>query len=164
MRICVPVETESGTESRVCEHFGRAPFLAVADTETDQIEIESSAECHDEEDHHIGRLKSKAVDAVVCRGLGRRAYAALRHVGIDVLLSRRDTVSEVVQDARESRLERLSPDRAGYGASRGPRGRNARGRWRHDARGARSIDSYRGQRWPRAYISQGARSGEVRHA
>jgi predicted Fe-Mo cluster-binding NifX family protein len=106
MKICVPAETDTGAEARVPEHFGRAPFLAVADTETGRVEIRPAGGCHD--DHHVGLLRAGGVEAVACRGLGRRAFAALRGAGIPVLISGRSTVAEVVEDARQGRLQPMA--------------------------------------------------------
>jgi predicted Fe-Mo cluster-binding NifX family protein len=115
MKICIPTETESGPTAAVCGHFGRAPFWALADTESGQLEFRPSAGCQGHDGHHVGQLAGIGVGAVVCRGLGRRAHAALRESGIEVLLSERETVSGVLEDARDGRLRPMPEDLACQG-------------------------------------------------
>ena len=50
------------------------------------------------------------MEAVVCRGLGRRAFAALRGSGVDVYLSTRESVEEVLAEARRGELARMAAD------------------------------------------------------
>ena len=45
MRICVPMETDSGSASRISDPIGGSPFLVVIDTEKEEIEAISDAEC-----------------------------------------------------------------------------------------------------------------------
>ena len=110
MKICVPAESDAGVEARVPEHFGRAPYLAVADTETGRVEVRSAGGCHD--DHHVGQIRGAGAEAVACRGLGRRAFAALQEAGIPVLISNRDTVADVIEDARQGRLRSMDASEA----------------------------------------------------
>jgi predicted Fe-Mo cluster-binding NifX family protein len=110
MKICVPAETDTGVEARVPEHFGRAPYIAVADTETGRVEVRRAGGCHD--DHHVGQVRDAGAEAVACRGLGRRAFAALQAAGIPVLISTRDTVAEVIEDARQGRLRAMADSEA----------------------------------------------------
>jgi predicted Fe-Mo cluster-binding NifX family protein len=110
MKICVPAEADTGVEARVPDHFGRAPYFAVADTETGRVEISRAGGCHD--DHHVGRIRAAGAEAVACRGLGRRAFAALQAAGIPVLISTRDTVAEVIEDARQGLLRTMAESEA----------------------------------------------------
>ena len=34
MKICIPTNTDSGTESTISGHFGSAPFFMIVDTES----------------------------------------------------------------------------------------------------------------------------------
>ena len=77
MKICVPTEDNRGLESRLYGHFGSAPFLAFVDTASESVEmLENSG-------HHrvhgqctpVGRIDADKTDAVVCQGMGKRAFA-----------------------------------------------------------------------------------------
>ena len=74
MRICIPTVDNQGFQAPVSGHFGHTPYYTVFDTETRQVSVVSNQEeagshtCHDTE-----RLRALEVDAIVCRGVGRRA-------------------------------------------------------------------------------------------
>lgn len=119
MRLCIPAADDKGLEAKTFAHFGSAPFYAIADTDTDQVEMIENK--HHEHGHggcgQVGRLRSRGIDALVCRDLGRRAYAMLHELGIDVYTSDRQTVRDVVTEWRAGKLERPSLDQlcAGHG-------------------------------------------------
>jgi len=127
MKICVPTENGSGTTSRISDHFGGSPFFVVIDTDTDGVDVISGSGCGGQgrSDHHLGQLAARGVEAVVCRGMGRRAFAAMREAGVDVLRTEHDTVSEVLEAARGGRLSPLTEEDACGG------GRHGRGHHQH---------------------------------
>ena len=43
MRICIPTEDDRAMDARVYDHFGSAPFFALADTESGDIEMLDNA-------------------------------------------------------------------------------------------------------------------------
>jgi predicted Fe-Mo cluster-binding NifX family protein len=57
-------------------------------------------------------LKAHDVDALVCKGVGRRAFAALREADIEVLTPAPETVEEIVEEVGEGRARRLSANEA----------------------------------------------------
>lgn len=136
MRICIPTETDLGATSKISGHFGGSPFYVVIDTEKEDAEIVSGHQCEGggSSDHHIGQLVAHGVEAVACRGMGRRAFAAMREAGVDVFRTEHDTVSEVLETARAGRLIPLTEAEACGGGLHGG-GRHRRGR--HEASGGR---------------------------
>jgi len=143
MKICVPTETATGSASRISDHFGGSPFFVVIDTEGDGVEIISGPGCGGQgsSDHHLGRLATHGVEAVVCRGMGKRAFAAMREAGLDVLRTELHTVSEVLEAAREGRLSPLTEEDACGG------GRHGRGHHHHDAPARRHRRCGRGRKY-----------------
>jgi predicted Fe-Mo cluster-binding NifX family protein len=83
-------------------HFGRAPFFTVVDLEGGEVEVVRNPGCRQKQHqlHHIHQLKGHRVDAVVCSGIGRRAWAALAEAGIEVLDGPGKTVAERVEAVR----------------------------------------------------------------
>lgn len=143
MKICIPTENDQGLDARVHGHFGSAPFFALADTDTDQVEMIANrghrhrhGECSP-----ASHLRPEEIDAVVCSGMGRRAFQSLRQAGIDVYLSDAGTVREVRDAVREEKIRKLTADTAcggrhgehehhdhhGQGVHRGSRGRGCHG-------------------------------------
>lgn len=114
MKICIPTENDKGLDSRVYGHFGSAPFFAVTDTETDQVKVITNrgrrhrhGECSPAE-----RIGSHDIEAVVCGGMGKRAFQSLASAGIDVFLSDAGTVREVLSAVRENKVQRLTAESA----------------------------------------------------
>jgi predicted Fe-Mo cluster-binding NifX family protein len=114
MKICVPTENDQGLDAKVYGHFGSAPFLALADTETDQVEIVQNRGHHHRpgECSPASNLQPREIDAVVCAGMGKRALLSLQEAGIDVFLSKADTVRDVLAAIREKKYQRLTADEA----------------------------------------------------
>jgi predicted Fe-Mo cluster-binding NifX family protein len=114
MKICVPTENDKGLDSTVYGHFGSAPFFAVTDTETDHVEVITNRERR----HRHGecspaeRIGSRGIEAVVCGGMGKRAFQSLAGAGIDVFLSDAETVREAVSAVRDNKVRRLTAESA----------------------------------------------------
>ena len=135
MKICIPTQDERGLQSEVFGHFGSAPFFTVVDSESGQVEVAQNTNVHHSHGacHPMRQFGSRAVDAVVCRGMGRMAVASLTEAGVRVLVLDQDaghTVQDVVSAAREQRLQSFSEQDAcqghghgrGYGQRHGPGG------------------------------------------
>jgi predicted Fe-Mo cluster-binding NifX family protein len=125
MKICVPTEDNRGLDSRLYSHFGSAPFLALVDTETERVEmLENSG-------HHrvhgqctpVERIDPGETDAVVCQGMGRRAFASFERAGVDVLLTGATTLRGAIAEARGGKLRKLTEREACGGRGEGHRHR-----------------------------------------
>ena len=130
MRICIPVRDNRETESQLSDHFGSAPYFVLADTAKEEIRMVENRR-HDHEHgacKPIDHIDRNAVDAVVCRGMGRRALASLVQGGIRVLTTTAQTAGEVIAEAREGALHELSLDEAcgGHGHHNHRGGRHER--------------------------------------
>ncbi len=86
MKICFPVEKDSGPDSMVYGHFGSAPAFMVFDTET----MEKKTLVNNDVHHAHGMcsplkaLSGEHVDAIVVSGIGAGALAGLNRAGIRV--------------------------------------------------------------------------------
>lgn len=126
MRLCIPTVDESGLESRLSGHFGSAPYFTLVETETEVVEVVANVQA----EHEHGRcdasssLQGLNVDAVVCQGLGRRAFAGLRDVGIAVFVAEPGTVSSALASFSGGRARRMTSEEA-------CRGGHQRGGHRH---------------------------------
>ena len=130
MRICIPVEENNGLDSRVCAHFGSAPFFLVVDTDTNECEpiVNNGA-------HHahgmcqpLALLEGKGINGVVVGGIGRGALFKLQAGNIGVYMSEHSTVRETLDAHRAGSLRAVSPEGAcaghghGHGAEAGRHG------------------------------------------
>lgn len=133
MKICIPSADDKGLESKVFDHFGRAPFFTLVELENGEIEVMPNPDCHSTDDrgrhscHHTGHLKARGVNAVVSGGIGRNAYAGLNRAGFEVLVADQPTVRDLVETVKNGGAQRLEMDRAcgggrfgdGHGHGRG---------------------------------------------
>jgi predicted Fe-Mo cluster-binding NifX family protein len=104
MRICIPVTTRAGLDAHLYTHFGSAPFYAIAETTTGAVMTVSNADCAHKhgECAPVDTVSHFDIDAVVCSGMGRRAYRALCTAGIEVMLSEAVTVEGVLAAIRDN--------------------------------------------------------------
>ena len=114
MKICIPTQSGCGLEAGVFGHFGSAPFFTIVDVESRRLEVVRNAPHHLERHscHHLDVLTTHGIDAVVCSGVGRRAFAALREAGVDLLTPAAGTVSEIVESIRRGSVCRMDEEEA----------------------------------------------------
>jgi predicted Fe-Mo cluster-binding NifX family protein len=114
MRICVPTETRDGASATAYGHFGSAPYFTLYDSETGAYEVlENSHQNHTHGAcHPMGTLEGKAIDAVVCAGMGARALQKLNEAGVKVFLATPGPVEEVVKRLGTGQLEELTLERS----------------------------------------------------
>jgi predicted Fe-Mo cluster-binding NifX family protein len=124
MKICIPTLSDLGVDAEMSEHFGSAPYFTIVDTEGDGVEVVRNSGLGEgpHSDHHVGALTARDVDAVVCNGVGRRAFAALHQAGIDVFSPSGKTVGGAVEAVRDGSATPLTEDQACGGGRREGRG------------------------------------------
>jgi predicted Fe-Mo cluster-binding NifX family protein len=114
MRLCMPTLEVGARSARLSPHFGRAPFFIFVDSESGGMITVPNPDAS----HTHGRcrpipdLEHQGVDAVVCLGLGRRAWEGLNERGIPVLLAAQRTVGEALSAFRDGDLSRVTSPEA----------------------------------------------------
>jgi len=110
MKICIPTMDSNGLESRTHGHFGSAPFFAVLDTDTGNVDVAANSGLRHQHGQcdPAGHVDTLNVDAVVCHGMGKRALASLRRENIDVMVASGETVGDILAEARDGKLRKLS--------------------------------------------------------
>lgn len=118
MKVIVPLEEQGGKNSRMSEHFGSAPYYAVADTGAGSFEIITNTSMH----HDHGQctpadfFAELGVSALICIGIGAGAIAKLRMLGIDVYMaSTVSTLEEALTQFSLGTLETVTPQHACQG-------------------------------------------------
>ncbi len=124
MKICIPVESDRGQDSRVFSHFGSAPLFMLVDSDTGLMEPLGNANrghghgmCNP-----LSALGGHAVDAVVVGGIGRRALEKLNAAGVIVYLARHPALSETLRAHSDGVLEEVTPSAACGGHDAGHSG------------------------------------------
>jgi predicted Fe-Mo cluster-binding NifX family protein len=114
MKLCIPTTEQNGLQSKVSEHFGRAPFHIVIDLETQAVsDLVKQNDCNDEDHGHcmpVDLLIENGVNMVACKGIGRGAVARLLANNIAVFSTTSNTVENVVKEYQTKILNLVSED------------------------------------------------------
>ena len=114
MKICIPTMDNNGLESRAHGHFGSAPYFAVVDTVTGTVTVAPNAgqQHRHGECSPAGHVDTLNVDAVVCHGMGKRALVSFERENVDVLIASSETVGDILNEARDNKLRKLTLEEA----------------------------------------------------
>lgn len=123
MKLCIPTMDDRGMEAVTSDHFGSAPFFTLVDTETGECETIAN---RDSRAHGTCQplefLGPSSVDVMLCKGLGRRAFARLQSAGVDVYVTREGNVKSSVEAFQEDRLQAMNERQACGGRHGGHHG------------------------------------------
>ena len=131
MRVCIPTMDDRGREGMPSDHFGSAPFFTFVDTETGEYEpVRNGGSSHVHGScQPLKFLGTRPVDAVIVRGLGRRAFSRLADAGVEVFVTLEANAGETIAAFKDGRLKRLTSDEACHGHDGGGRGHGPGARW-----------------------------------
>lgn len=112
-RIVIPVIENSGLESRLSEHFGRAPYFMVVEIDS-KGEIVNIEAIPNTSEHFggFGRPPDKILQlrptALITYGMGPRALSIFQQARVAVLKANASTVREVIEAFKRNELEELT--------------------------------------------------------
>jgi len=113
MKICIPTMGENGLDNQVGEHFGRVPTYTIVDLDTNEVKVIPNTSEHMGGQGYPPEIMAKeGVNAMVCRGLGRRAIMMFEELGIDVYIGASGTVKDVIEAFKQDRLQKANVDSA----------------------------------------------------
>lgn len=99
MKIIIPVVENKGRKSRVSPHFGRAPYFALYDSETDRLEIiETRKEGFGGRSKLAENMLKYKPDVIFAVGMGPRAVDLLRSKGVRIETGSYETVDEIIKN------------------------------------------------------------------
>lgn len=110
MNICIPVGTKEGLQSNVYGHFGSAPYFALYNTQSTEIEVIDNRNLHHAHGqcNPIGALGGRHVDMIVTGGIGGRALQKLNASGIKAYhIAQEQTIQEVIKSFEQNTLREL---------------------------------------------------------
>jgi predicted Fe-Mo cluster-binding NifX family protein len=115
MKIIIPLDEYRGPISRVCDHFGSAPFFAMVDTVAGEVEIIDNKNIH----HDHGQctpadmFTELGASAAVVNGIGAKAAARLQSLGMDIYMAGSAlTLIEVIESFGNGLLQKLEATQA----------------------------------------------------
>jgi len=110
MKLCFPVESDKGLESKVYGHFGTAPVFIVIDTETNTSETINNQDLGHVHGmcNPIKALNGKIVDAVIVGGIGAGAINKLHAMGIKVYRACEGTARDNMDSFKNNTMQEMS--------------------------------------------------------
>jgi predicted Fe-Mo cluster-binding NifX family protein len=108
MRVIVPVLERNDENSRISQHFGRAPYLAVVEVlegKINSLKFVNGEGSHEENRNEDEKMKASSIhktildlnpDAIVAMRIGPRAVEDFVKAGIKILNIEGNTLSDVV--------------------------------------------------------------------
>jgi predicted Fe-Mo cluster-binding NifX family protein len=106
MKYAIPIIDKNDRSSLVGEHFGRVPFYGIWDDENDSLEIIPN------ESNHFGGVGLPAEflatksEAIICKGIGRRAIDLCTQLGVILFVGATGTVQETIDLLKSGKLKR----------------------------------------------------------
>jgi predicted Fe-Mo cluster-binding NifX family protein len=111
-KIIIPVENQTGPDSTVAEHFGRAPNYAIIELNQNKDIINVKTEANTNE--HMGgtghpheTLLTQKPDYLIVCGMGLGGLQSFKNAGVMVLKAQGATVKEVIANFKEGKLKEL---------------------------------------------------------
>jgi len=126
MKICFPVESDKGLDSKVFGHFGSAPVFVVYNTETkaiDKIDNQDLGHIHGM-CNPLKALDGNKVDVVIVGGIGAGAIKKLNEMGTKIYKSFEVTIKENLELFENNALSELTAKHACGGHAGGGCGHN----------------------------------------
>ena len=111
MKLCVPVSSNAGLESPVCEHFGSAPFFMIVDTDTLGVKAIQNLNQHHVHGmcHPLAILGKEKIDGIVVGGIGMGALNKLQAAQIRVFKTNCPSIKETVDAYKRNTLVEMTP-------------------------------------------------------
>ena len=115
MKIVIPVEDANGLNSRLSQHFGRAPYFIVV--ELDQNGKVLNLQMVPNKSEHFGGMgKPPEIilnlrpNAVITYGMGPRALGMFQNANIAVLQANKNIIKDLVEAYKRDELVELTED------------------------------------------------------
>ena len=111
MKICFPVEENTGVASHIYGHFGSASMFVVVNTETGEVTtINNSDQIHEHGAcNPIAALGGHQVDAIVVGGIGGGALHKLNNSGLRVFQAHEGTIARNIELFKTGDLPEFMP-------------------------------------------------------
>ncbi len=122
MRILIPTLEKNGMESRASPHFGRAPYLALIDVDSNgkitSLSFAAGEGPHEEREGKEEEIRAHGVhgsiislhpDVIIASMMGPRAVSDFTANGIKLVAGRGTTISEILSSYLAGNSEKLEP-------------------------------------------------------
>jgi predicted Fe-Mo cluster-binding NifX family protein len=113
MKVAIPTNGNNGMDEAVAEHFGRAATYTIVDTQTNMVRTIPNTSSHMGGTGYPPELLAReGAEALLCRGLGRRAIQMFEELGIKVYIGASGSVNDTVILFHNGALQQATEDTA----------------------------------------------------
>lgn len=139
MRICIPTRDDGGEAAVIHDHFGSAPFFTLVDTDGGDVTVVANTNSHHAHGtcHPLSQLAGHTLDAIVVRGIGRRALESLQAAGMKAYRPDGATVADTLPALLKGALAEIDVVHACGGHGHGSREGHGQGPGRERRRAQR---------------------------
>ena len=109
MKIGIPVDDKNDWDSAVGYHFGKVPFFAIWDEETDKLEIIDNTSSHRGGQKLPPEFLADKCNVMICGGIGSRAIELFNGFGIRVFMGAEGTVKTTIEAYKKGLLKEVLP-------------------------------------------------------
>ncbi|MCK5124709.1 MAG: NifB/NifX family molybdenum-iron cluster-binding protein [candidate division Zixibacteria bacterium] len=111
MRVCIPAKSKTGRDVEIHRHFGTAPYFAIYDSETDDLEFAPNQNPHKGQGgcnppEKIGRSD---FDSILCHSMGKNALAMFNERNITVFQANNNIISGVIELIKAGTILPITP-------------------------------------------------------
>ncbi|MEM0449338.1 MAG: NifB/NifX family molybdenum-iron cluster-binding protein [Methanomassiliicoccales archaeon] len=104
MKVCVPSMGTSINDD-ICQHFGRAPYYLIVDTEDGSLDV---LENRGEHAGGVGKppehIAKRGVQVMICSSLGPKAIQMLENFNIRTYVGACGTINQAIRQWKEGKL------------------------------------------------------------
>lgn len=109
--LCFPIVSDHGVDSRISEHYARAPLHMVVDANGQKMALLDASHCRVGDGRFPAQaMKELGVGEVVCATMGREAQAHLQRLGIHTSVCTARTVAEALEEFRTGSLVEVNEE------------------------------------------------------
>ena len=111
MKIAVTAENDNGYASNVNPHFGRSPYFAIVDTQTDEIDLVKNEAARASGGAGVSAaqlISDRGVEALISGSIGPKAHTALSRGQIEMYSIKEGTVRQALEAFEEGSLSQLT--------------------------------------------------------
>ena len=110
MKLAIPCDENKEWNSTVGYHFGRVPFFAIWDEESDHLEMIDNKSSHRGGTKLPADFLAEKCNGIICKGIGSRAISLCNNLGVKVYLGAGDTVESTIDLFKRGELREATLD------------------------------------------------------
>ena len=121
MKVAVTTTDNYGGKAKISSRFGRAPYIAIIDVETQNLKFISNSAANSSSGAGVKAaqiIADEEVEVLIVPRIGPKAFKGLEQAGLDIYITQENTINEALSEYQNDNLERIdeptNPGHIGY--------------------------------------------------